>query len=95
MVFLYQKTEAELPNHHIDVTPFASFWFPFETYKGGLPMANSIKTYNDYVKLRHNNPNDYYKTETQRQMFLDQVSSGASVFYEYPEKSNDYQINRR
>ena len=58
-------------------------------------MANSIKTYSDYVHLRHNNPNDYYKTETQRQMFLDQVSSGASVFYEYPELSYDNQINRR
>ena len=58
-------------------------------------MANSIKTYSDYVHLRHSNPNDYYKTATQRQMFLDQVSSGASVFYEYSENPNDYQINRR
>ena len=56
-------------------------------------MAHPIKTYSDYAHIRHNNPNDYYKTATQRQMFLDQVSSGASVFYEYPEQSNDYQIN--
>jgi hypothetical protein len=95
VVFLYQNLELAPPNHLIDVKPLASFWFQSETYKGGLPMANSIKTYNDYVKLRHNNPNDYYKTDTQRQMFLDQVSSGASVFYEYQEQSNDYQINRR
>ena len=58
-------------------------------------MAHPIKTYSDYAHLRHNNPNDYYKTATQRQMFLDQVSSGASVFYEYKEQSNDYQINSR
>ena len=79
MVFLYQNLKLAPPNHLIDVKPLASFWFQSETYKGGLAMANSIKTYSDYVSLRHSNPHNYYKTETQRQMFEDQMFLGAVV----------------
>ena len=95
MVFLYQNLKLVPPNHLIDVKPLASFWFQPETYKGGLAMANSIKTYSDYVSLRHSNPHNYYKTETQRQMFEDQMSLGPSVFYNLTERSYDNQINKR
>ena len=95
MVFLYQNLKLVPPNHLIDVKPLASFWFQSETYKGGLAMANSIKTYSDYVSLRHSNPHNYYKTETQRQMFEDQMSLGPSVFYNLTEQSYDNQINKR
>ena len=95
MIFLYQNLKLAPPNHLIDVKPLASFWFQSEAYKGGLAMANSIKTYSDYVQLRHSNPNDYYKTATQRRMFEDQMSLGPSVFYNLTEQSYDNQINRR
>jgi len=57
-------------------------------------MANSIKKYSDYVRLRHNNPCEYYTSETQRQMYEDQVNLGSAVYYNISEQLNDQRYER-
>ena len=40
-----------------------------------------FNTYNDYINLRHEKPDLYYQTDTQRQMLNDQVRVGRDEFF--------------
>ena len=40
-----------------------------------------FNTYNDYINLRHEKPDLYYQTDTQRQMLNDQVRVGSDEFF--------------